>query len=153
MLSSLSFGQPILLRDSVVTLTMIALNPSRPFSLHNLFLYLCQLPTLSFHFSCLLLICNMAKNKFIISQNKMAFLLCFLLEIPPLSRKFNLYYLYFLLNFIFFNWSSILKTRSSNVMLWNVPCICLFSSVAICLVQVQFHAHIVVIDLSFFLWD
>lgn len=38
---TLSFGQPITLRDSVVIISMvITLNPSRPVSQHTLFLYL-----------------------------------------------------------------------------------------------------------------
>lgn len=50
MLSSPSFGQPILLRDSLVTSTVITLNPSKTLFLYNLFLYLCQLPALRFYF-------------------------------------------------------------------------------------------------------
>ena len=72
----------------------------QPLSLHNWFLYFCRLPTLDFHFSCFLLKFIMAKNEYILFQNKMAFLLPFLLKTPPWSPKFNLYYHYFL--FIFF---------------------------------------------------
>lgn len=122
MLSSPSFGQPILLRDSLVTSTVITLNPSKTLFLYNLFLYLCQLPALRFYFFPVFH-WNATSPKINLSYRKKKKKKK---GLPPSSYPFSLKhysylpsatYLYF---WLVFNWNSMSKTSSNNVLLWNV---------------------------------
>lgn len=96
MLSSPSFGQPILLRDSLVTSTVITLNPSKTLFLYNLFLYLCQLPALRFyffpvfHWNATSPKINLSYRKKKKKKRPSSFFLSFLLETLFLSPKCNL---------------------------------------------------------------
>lgn len=112
----------------------------QPLPLQLIFLYFCRPPTLGFHFSYFLLKFITAQNKLISFQNKMDFLPTFSTWDTSLTSQIQP--VLSLLSVYFFPSTSMSETWPNSALLWNVSWILSFFIGVICLVHIQFHAHI-----------